>query len=74
MYFTGTKSLPLILLLLKYKKYQVVCTSKNIRAELSYEFGPGRLLNLGRVVLVEFYVGPVGLSWLRAELSVILLF
>ena len=30
---------------------QLVCTSKSIWAELSYEFGPSCLMNLGRVVL-----------------------
>ena len=51
----------------------VVCTSKNIWTELSYEFGPSCLINLGRVVLGRVLCGPSwhGLSWFRAELSII---
>ena len=35
---------------------------KNIWAELSYEFGPSCLVNLGRVGMAEFYVGRVGMG------------
>ena len=38
---------------------QLVCTSKNIWAELSYEFGPSCLINLG-----PSWHGP---SFMRAE-------
>ena len=45
-----------------------LCTSKNIWAELSYEFGPSCLINLGRVGMGRVLCGP---SWFWAELSVI---
>ena len=48
---------------------QLVCTSKNIWAELSYEFGPSCLINLGRVLCGPTWHGP---NWFWAELSVIL--
>ena len=47
---------------------QLVCTSKNIWAELSYGFGPSCLINLGRVGKGRVLCGP---SWFWAELSVI---
>ena len=52
---------------------QLVCTSKNIWAELSYEFGPSCLINLGRVGKGRVFCGPSwhGPSWFWAELSVI---
>ena len=55
---------------------QLVCTSKNIWAELSYEFGPSCLINLGRVGMGRVLCGPSwhGPSWFWAELSVILKF
>ena len=51
----------------------LVCTSKNIWAELSYEFGPSCLINLGRVGMGLVLCGPSwhGPSWFWAELSVI---
>ena len=51
----------------------LVCTSKNIWAELSYEFGPSCLINLGRVGMGRVLCGPSwhGPSWFWAELSVI---
>ena len=53
---------------------QLVCTSKNMWAELSYEFGPSCLINLGRVGMGRVLCGPSwhGPSWFWAELSVIL--
>ena len=52
---------------------QLVCTSKNMWAELSYEFGPSCLINLGRVGMGRVLCGPSwhGPSWFWAELSVI---
>ena len=52
---------------------QLVCTSKNIWAELSYGFGPSCLINLGRVGKGRVLCGPSwhGPSWFWAELSVI---
>ena len=52
----------------------LVCTSKNIWAELSYEFWPSCLINLGRVGMGRVLRGPSwhGPSWFWAELSVIL--
>ena len=52
---------------------QLVCTSKNIWAELSYEFGPSCLINLGPVGMGRVLYGPSwhGPSWFWAELSVI---
>ena len=52
---------------------QLVCTSKNICAELSYEFGPSCLINVGRVGMGRVLCGPSwhGPSWFWAELSVI---
>ena len=46
---------------------------KNIWAELSYEFGPSCLINLGRVGMGRVLCGPSwhGPSWFWAELSVI---
>ena len=46
---------------------------KNIWAELSYEFGPSCLINLGRVGMGRVLCGPSwhGPSWVWAELSVI---
>ena len=46
---------------------------KNIWAELSYEFGPSCLINLGRVGMGRVLCGPtwLGPSWFWAELSVI---
>ena len=46
---------------------------KNIWAELSYEFGPSCLINLGRVGMGRVLCGPTwhGPSWFWAELSVI---
>ena len=46
---------------------------KNIWAELSYEFGPSCLINLGRVGMGRILCGPSwhGPSWFWAELSVI---
>ena len=43
-------------------------------AELSYEFGPSCLINLGRVGMGRVLCGPSwhGPSWFWAELSVIL--
>ena len=41
---------------------------KNIWAELSYEFGPNCLINLGRIGMGRVLCGP---SWFWAELSVI---
>ena len=54
---------------------QLVCTSKNIWAELSYEFRPSCLINLGRVGMGRVLYGPSwhGPSWFWSELSVILL-
>ena len=51
----------------------LVCTSKDIWAELSYEFGPSCLINLGRVGMGRVLCGPSwhGPSWFWAELSVI---
>ena len=51
----------------------LVCTSKNIWAELSYGFGPSCLINLGRVGKGWVLCGPSwhGPSWFWAELSVI---
>ena len=48
---------------------------KNKWAELSYEFGPSCLINLGRVGMGRVLCGPSwhGPSWFWAELSVILL-
>ena len=45
----------------------------NIWAELSYEFGPSRLISLGRVGMGRVLCGPSwhGPSWFLAELSVI---
>ena len=50
----------------------------NIWAELSYEFGPSRLISLGRVGMGRVGMGRVlcgprwhGPSWFLAELSVI---
>ena len=51
----------------------LVCTSKNIWAELSYEFGPSCLINFGRVGMGRVLCGP-SFMWAelaRAELSVI---
>ena len=52
---------------------QLVCTSKNIWTELSYEFGPICLINLGRVGMGGVLIGPSwhGPSWFWAELSII---
>ena len=52
---------------------QLVCTSKIIWAELSYEFGPSCLIKLGRVGMGRVLCGPSwhGPSWFWAELSVI---
>ena len=52
----------------------LVCTSKNIWAELSYEVGPSCLIKLGRVGMGRVLCGPSwhGPSWFWAELSVIL--
>ena len=52
---------------------QLVCTSKNTWAELSYGFGPSCLINLGRVGKGRVLCGPSwhGPSWFWAELSVI---
>ena len=52
---------------------QLVCTSKNIWAELSYKFGPSCLINLGGVGMDRVLCGPSwhGPSWFWAELSVI---
>ena len=46
---------------------------KNIWTELSYEFGPSCLINLGRVGMGRVLCGPSwhGPSWFWAELSVI---
>ena len=46
---------------------------KNIWAELSYEFGPSCLINLGRVGMGRVLCGSTwhGPSWFWAELSVI---
>ena len=54
---------------------QLVCTSKNIWAELFNEFGPSCLINLGRVGMGRVLCGPTwhGPSWFWAELSVILM-
>ena len=51
----------------------LVCTSKNIWAELSYEFGPSCLINLGRVGMGRVLCGLSwhGPTWFWAELSVI---
>ena len=51
----------------------LVCTSKNIWAELSYEVGPSCLIKLGRVGMGRVLCGPSwhGPSWFWAELSVI---
>ena len=51
----------------------LVCTSKNIWAELSYEFGPSCPINLGRVGIRRVLCGPSwhGPSWFWSELSVI---
>ena len=50
-----------------------MCTSKNIWAELSYEFGPSCLINLGRVGMGRVLSGPSwhGSSWFWSELSAI---
>ena len=37
------------ILVASYMSMQFVCTSKNIWAKLSYEFGPSCLINLGRI-------------------------
>ena len=52
----------------------LVCTSKNIWAELSYEVGPSCLIKFGRVGMGRVLCGPSwhGPSWFWAELSVIL--
>ena len=52
---------------------QLICTSKNIWAKLSYEFGPSCLIDLGRVGMGRVLCGPSwhGPSWFWAELSVI---
>ena len=62
------------ILVASYMSMQLVCTSKNIWAELSYEFGPSCLINLGRVGMGRVLSGPSwhGPSWFWAELSVIL--
>ena len=56
-----------------YMNMQLVCTSKNIWTELSYEFGPSCLIDLGRVGMGRVLCGPSwhGPSWFWAELSVI---
>ena len=48
------------ILVASYMNLQLVCTSKNIWAELSYEFGPSCLINLGRVGVGRVLCGP---SW-----------
>ena len=53
------------ILVASYMSMQLVCTSKNIWAELSYEFGPSCLINLGRVGMGRALCGP---SFMWAEL------
>ena len=48
-----------------YMNMQLVCSSKNIWADLTYEFGPICLINLGQVLCES--------SWFWGELSVFLL-
>ena len=43
-----------------YMNMQLICTSKNIWAELSYEFGPSCLIDSGRVGMGRVLCGP---SW-----------
>ena len=52
---------------------KLVCTSKNVWAELSYKIGPSCLINLGRVGMGRVFCGPSwhAPSWFWAELSVI---
>ena len=61
------------ILVASYMIMELVRTSKNMWAELSYEFGPSCLINLGRVGMGRVLCGPSwhGPSWVWAELSVI---
>ena len=46
------------ILVASYMSMQLVCSSKNIWAELSYEFGASCLINLGRVGMGRVGFGP----------------